>query len=128
MCKRKHSQTLLRLYFGGCVQGLWKILFRIAGHYAYILNVESCKYEMSANYCTVFFANTTFPDTLNTYLIKKGTKNWGSQLISGKIGNDVHFICYVVGTTAHSKSRPSFHRVSFHIPMCSCSLQHRSGY
>jgi hypothetical protein len=115
VCKRKHCLTLLRLYFSSCLQGLWNILLRTASHHAHILNMESCKYEMSANYCTMFFANTTFSNTLNTY-VKKGTKDCAAQLISGKFGNGVHFICYVVGNTTHSKCHPRFHSFSCHMP------------
>ena len=127
VCKRKHSLTLLRLYFSSCLQGLWKILLRTASHHAHILNMESYKYEMSANYCTMFFANTTFSNTLNTY-VKKGPKTGLHNLFQGRLETVYTSFVMWLAILLIPSAIPGSTAFPVTCPMCSCSLQHRSEY
>jgi hypothetical protein len=98
--------------------GTTETLFRLSDHCAYISNTESCKYEISANYSVMSFADNIFQIPWTCFYMKKGpeTGGGGLQHISGRIGCGVHIICYVVGNTAHSKCHPSFDSFLFHIP------------
>jgi hypothetical protein len=77
--------------------------------------MESCKYDMSANYCVMLFANNIFQIPWTCFYMKKRPETGGAQHILEEIGYGVHIIFYVVGNTVHSKCHSSFDSFFFHM-------------
>jgi len=109
--------------------GTTETLFRLSGHRAYISNTESCKHEMSANYCMMSFANNIFQIPWTCFYIKKRTRNWGGCIIfQGRLDMvSTSFVMWLAILLIPS-AIPASTAFSFTCPVCSRSLQYRSGY